>query len=454
MNLKNKLLNKFKSDYKFTFSIIMAVYNTEEYLKETIDSIINQDFDFTRVQIILVDDGSEDNSKDICLDYAQRYQNNVVYVHQENQGQASARNNGLKYVEGEFINFLDSDDKLEPNTLSEIYQHFKKWKSELDVITIPRYMFGRMQGAMRFGEKYENSRIVDIHDEYDFPQVSVSAAFIKSSAVRNEFDTRVIISEDSLFINGIILEKCKFGVVGSCRYLYRKRPGEDSTIDTRKIRKDYFSTRMELYFKQLIRQSIDKHGKVLEYIQNVLVYDLYWLFTQNTEADVLDASEKQQYYQDIHEVLQHIDDDTINAQNFRKSLKYHMLAVKYGKCGYEIRGDNVMLNGKDFDRLSNYMIFISEIGANMDIYFEFYPVEFSLTAHIDGKVHNLTPYDVNETISLGQPILNRHHYSITLDGSPREIYFIRHMNSHDYEVKLKNVSDKQININDNRIILR
>lgn len=312
----------------FIFSIVMAVYNTERYLSQAIESIINQTFEFNKVQIILVDDGSTDNSQKICLNYVEKYPNNIKYIYQENQGQATARNNGLNYAEGDFINFLDSDDKLEPNALEEIYYHFMDFGNEIDVISIPRYAFGFSNGPLAFSEKYEESRIVDIEEEFNFPQFSISAAFIKKEALKYKFETRLIISEDSLMINKIILDKCKFGVVANVKYLYRKRRELNSTIDTKKIQKSYFSLRMELYFKELIDYSIKKFGQVPKYIQTVLISDLRWLFEQKTEIGVLNDDEKREYYNHIWEVLQYIDDELILSQKFNENLKIHMLNFK------------------------------------------------------------------------------------------------------------------------------
>ena len=99
------------SNYQFKFSIIMAVYNVENYLNEAIDSIINQSIGFEEnVQLILVDDGSIDKSKDIAKDYESKYPNNIIFLSKENAGQASARNLGLKHAKGKYLNFLDSDE--------------------------------------------------------------------------------------------------------------------------------------------------------------------------------------------------------------------------------------------------------------------------------------------------------------------------------------------------------
>lgn len=96
-------------------SIIIPVYNVEQYIKKSLDSICGQDYE--NLQIILVDDGSTDKSGEICDSYAKK-DNRIVVIHQENSGVSNARNNGLKIVEGELIGFIDSDDYVEPDYVS------------------------------------------------------------------------------------------------------------------------------------------------------------------------------------------------------------------------------------------------------------------------------------------------------------------------------------------------
>lgn len=113
------------------FSIIIPVYNTEKYLNDCIDSILKQTFnDF---QLILVDDGSTDNSSRICEEYKQLYNNKIEVIHKKNEGQLASRLNGLELAKGEYVYFVDSDDTVEPNLLSDVYIIIKKYN--IDVVT-------------------------------------------------------------------------------------------------------------------------------------------------------------------------------------------------------------------------------------------------------------------------------------------------------------------------------
>lgn len=91
-------------------SVIVPVYNVELYLKECLDSIINQTY--RDLEIILIDDGSTDMSSDICEEYAKK-DDRIIVIHQSNQGSASAKNAGLRKASGEYLAFVDSDDFLQ-----------------------------------------------------------------------------------------------------------------------------------------------------------------------------------------------------------------------------------------------------------------------------------------------------------------------------------------------------
>jgi len=88
----------------FKFSVIIPIYNVEEYLEETINSVINQTIGFEEnIQLILINDGSPDNSEEICLKYKELYPDNVIYYKQKNSGVSSARNKGIELAIGEFF---------------------------------------------------------------------------------------------------------------------------------------------------------------------------------------------------------------------------------------------------------------------------------------------------------------------------------------------------------------
>ena len=131
-------------EYSYKFSIIIAMYNSEKYIKDTLESIINQTMNFEdNIEIIVVDDGSTDNSKVICNDYVNKYPNNIKYLYKQNGGVSSARNLGIKNAKGKYFNFLDSDDLLSNNALEVVYDFFEKNKYDIDMVSLPIEYFER-----------------------------------------------------------------------------------------------------------------------------------------------------------------------------------------------------------------------------------------------------------------------------------------------------------------------
>ncbi len=113
---------------KPVISLVMPVYNAEMYLERALDSILNQTLEDW--ELILVDDGSKDNSGAICDQYANRCGKIKVY-HQANGGCSAARQTGMKYVQGDYVLHIDSDDWLEKNALSEYYQTINRTKADI-----------------------------------------------------------------------------------------------------------------------------------------------------------------------------------------------------------------------------------------------------------------------------------------------------------------------------------
>ncbi len=110
-------------------SIIIPVYNVEKYIKRCIDSILKQNYD--DYEIILVNDGSVDNSGSLCDQIADAH-SNIIAVHKENGGLASARNYGLKHIKGQYVVFIDADDWVAPHFFAFLDEHLRK--NNLDVL--------------------------------------------------------------------------------------------------------------------------------------------------------------------------------------------------------------------------------------------------------------------------------------------------------------------------------
>lgn len=110
-------------------SVIIPVYNVEKYLRRCLDSVVNQTY--KDIEVILVNDGSPDNSKEICEEYVAKY-SNIQLINQKNAGLGAARNTGLQYITGNAVTFVDSDDWLELDAIEHYVASMKK--SDADIV--------------------------------------------------------------------------------------------------------------------------------------------------------------------------------------------------------------------------------------------------------------------------------------------------------------------------------
>ncbi|MFR8104063.1 MAG: glycosyltransferase [Clostridia bacterium] len=112
-------------------SIVIPIYNSEKYLQTCLDSILAQTL--KEIEIIAVNDGSKDRSREIIEEYQKRYPSTIHVINKENGGMSDARNKGVEKATGEYISFVDSDDYIEPTMLEKMYQKAKE--GNFDMVT-------------------------------------------------------------------------------------------------------------------------------------------------------------------------------------------------------------------------------------------------------------------------------------------------------------------------------
>lgn len=137
-------------------SVIIPVYNTNRYLDQCIQSLINQDISMSDYEIICVDDGSTDGSREILEKYKNEF-NNIVVYYQKNTGVSSARNQGLKLAKGRYVWFVDADDFIAPNILKQLREIAQN--SGADRIKLESYSFECELSLNEKEEMLENSLV-------------------------------------------------------------------------------------------------------------------------------------------------------------------------------------------------------------------------------------------------------------------------------------------------------
>lgn len=311
-----------KRTYKYKFSIVTAVYNTADYIDEMMESVLNQDIVFEKnVQIILIDDGSSDCSLKKCEKYKEKYPNNVFVISLKHNGVSNARNEGIKLAEGKYINFLDSDDKLELNALSCAFEFLENNYEYIDLVAIPLYFFDGEEGEHVLNYKFLSNRIIDIDKEYDCIQLSSSSTFIKLDVVKkHKFNINLKSAEDAELLIKIILEKGKYGVINNTKYYYRRRADKSST--TQSIEKKEWYLDYIRDFSYIIIKNNEHNNKYQKYIQYLIMYDLQWRINRlKYIKDILNEEELKEFYNRLVYILRYIDVNIIFQQKFIKFYK-------------------------------------------------------------------------------------------------------------------------------------
>ena len=198
-------------------SIIIPVYNSEKYLAECLDSILkNQKLD--RTEVILVNDGSTDGSERICEEYISRYNNLFRYIKTKNSGLSEARNNGLSMASGKYVWFVDSDDMVSADAISNILNQ----KSEHD-ITVMGYV-------LLCDNKKEEARQDCVEDPVCKYLINTPLAQIR--ILRKNFLERISFRfekgkyyEDSGSMYGLVKHTEDIVYIDKAFYIYRKHAG-------------------------------------------------------------------------------------------------------------------------------------------------------------------------------------------------------------------------------------
>jgi len=213
-------------------SVIIPVYNCEEYIGNTLKSVINQDFkDF---EIIVIDDGSTDNSLKVINETLKDSGARYKVIHQENGGVSVARNHGIDVSSGEYLVFVDGDDFVMPNHLSELYNGVRDFgliqfvKKDGEVLSNPNHFDFEYISTDEFIKKELNMEIL-----FNFFQLIYKADIIKDNNIR--FSPGVVYGEDTEFALKALIYGSTLHVSNIVTYYYIQR--SDSAIRTTEFRR-------------------------------------------------------------------------------------------------------------------------------------------------------------------------------------------------------------------------
>lgn len=333
---------KIEGHYKYT--IVSAVYNVGRYLDEYIESVTKQHLDFEKhLHLILVDDGSTDNSAAIIKRWQRKYPNNIQYLYKENGGQASARNLGMQHVKTEWVTFADPDDILDLDYFHQVDIFAHKQKSNDIAMLCNNFIFyfddqGVYKDTHPLKYRFKNGNAVyPVNEMGKNMQLAVNSAIFKSEVILDNsivFDDRVKPNfEDAHFIGSYLsgIDDGHVGFISKAKYYYRKRSDGSSTLDTAWEKRGLYDDVLVYGCIDMFNQYIGKQGCVPRHVQRTVLYHLIWYFKRlvNNKQKLAFISEEEinRFKLLLDEIFSNIDVDTIMEFELAGCWFYHRVAL-------------------------------------------------------------------------------------------------------------------------------
>ena len=239
-------------------SIIIAVYNIENYIRKCLDSVISLDGD--DIEILIVDDGSSDNSLKICKEY-QKKDKRIRIIHQENKGLSSSRNVGIDNAKGEYIWFIDGDDYLPKNALKPIRKYLDKY----DIIC---FNYNNVYNDKVIKDK-NLKKYDDVHAKYILSFPSACNKVFKRKLFNNDRFPEDCCYNDVYIIPTLATKTDKIIFIDDCLYNYVYR--DKSLSHSRK-----FNLSDSLYCLEHVYDTVYKKypdAALCYYVNNLLIFN-------------------------------------------------------------------------------------------------------------------------------------------------------------------------------------
>ena len=272
-------------------SIIIPVYNVEKYLERCLDSVLNQSY--KNLEIILINDGSTDNSLDICLKYAKK-DNRIKLINQNNSGISEVRNKGLEAAKGEYIAFVDSDDVIDKDMFKTLYNNLLKYDSDISSCNYKIF-----HNKINFDkEEYYNKIFTKEESLKDIISNGVLTNFLWNKLFKKELFNNIkfpknMIYEDMYVMPKIIEKTTKIVYTNQILYGYFQRENSYVNSFDEDKNKNYFLVINNVY------NDLKKYNFLDKELKNYKVFSIYSAFLQAAKSNALYSDfmkEKQKEY--------------------------------------------------------------------------------------------------------------------------------------------------------------
>lgn len=297
-------------NFPYKVSVLVPIYNVERFLTDTLESIVQQTIDLSEIEVLLLDDGSPDNSIHICEQYAQKYPCFKI-LRKENEGLSKTRNFGIAHAQGKYLFYLDGDDTITPETLENVTSLFDRHYDEIDLVTYPIIpLVDGKPGTMHF--RYLTLNNTGIYD-LTLPENAYITQTNINICVKNRPGENVLFDttpnfrhEDQKYCTQVLQRKMKIGYCQEAAYLYVHHA--ESIVRTYFFAYYIYETTMD-FWEKLFGEYPDA---VPPYIQGLYLNDLNWKMMSDILFPYHYTGEKYETaLQRIWSLLRRVDDSVI-----------------------------------------------------------------------------------------------------------------------------------------------
>ncbi|HEX2892758.1 MAG TPA: glycosyltransferase [Marmoricola sp.] len=344
------------------FSIVSAVYDVAPYLPDFIASIERQDLDLARVEVIVVDDGSTDDSLAVLQAWAERRPDLVRVLSQPNAGQGAARNAGLAVARGEWVTFPDPDDVVDPDYLSTV-DAFLSERPETVMVATHRVIWndttGEVTNSHPLRRMFTYDRLADLDLAESTFHGSAPAAFFRLDLLHEHdvrFDDRIRPNfEDGHFCSTYLLRCGRpcVGLIGSTRYHYRKRADQSSSLQRSMLDPRRYTDVFEFGYLAVVEEARLRHGGVPLWLQHFLCYEMlgYLVAYDVSRMPVIATGpETEAFHAALRRVLEACDLERVLPRLEFGSTPEHQVALRHGALGDTWQEDSVWIDTFDADQ--------------------------------------------------------------------------------------------------------
>lgn len=321
-------------------SVIIPVYNIEKYLVRCLESIINQSY--TKLEIILIDDGSTDNSGKICDDYKNR-DNRIIVVHKKNEGVSQARNFGISIATGEFLSFVDGDDTIEKDMFLTLINNAYKYNSDFSCCGVRFiYMDGKESPEGINSEPQEIRKQEVIKGFFCNQQMKLVLygpynKIVKRNSIQKiSFNRNLSLGEDLLFVFECIQCCNKFVFQDDNLYNYIKREGSATTREFSLKKMDYLVACKKII--EICKESYPEGQKFASHWYYISVLNHVRMLIAYPEVKEKCLEEYKQYCKYLKENKKIM----WNQMTIKNKLTYHLIFIfpytfrLLKKIGYDV----------------------------------------------------------------------------------------------------------------------